>query len=106
MLPGVTEYVVPLPAETVCDDGVAARLKSITDSETAAECERLPLVPVTVIVDVFGGVEPEVVTVSVEVPEPVIVDGLKFALAPAGNPPALSETVPLKPLSAPTFTVY
>ena len=45
------------------------------------------------------------VTVIVELPEPVTEVGLKLALAPAGRPDALKVTVPLKPLSAPTFTV-
>ena len=49
---------------------------------------------------------PAVVTVSVEAPEPVTEVGLNEAVAPAGNPLAVRLTVPVKPLSALTFTVY
>jgi len=46
-----------------------------------------------------------VVTVIVELPEPVTEAGLKLAFAPDGRPDAVRLTIPLKPLSAPTFTV-
>ena len=42
------------------------------------------------------GVEPDVCTVSVDVPPPVIVAGLKLAVAPAGRPLAVRLTAPLK----------
>ena len=45
------------------------------------------------------------VTVIVELPEPVTEVGLKLAPAPDGRPDAVRLTIPLKPLSAPTFTV-
>jgi hypothetical protein len=41
-----------------------------------------------------------VVTVIVELPEPVTEAGLKLALAPDGRPDALKLTVPLKPFFA------
>jgi hypothetical protein len=52
-----------------------------------------------------AGVVLLVVTVMVEVPEPVTVVGLKLALAPAGNPPALKVTVPEKPPDGVIVTV-
>jgi hypothetical protein len=52
-----------------------------------------------------AAVDADVVTVIVELPEPAIEVGLKLAPAPDGRPDVLKVTVPLKPLSAPTFTV-
>jgi hypothetical protein len=61
---------------------------------------------VTTNVDVPPGVVLLVFTVSVEEPEVVTDVGLKVAVAPVGNPPTLSPTVPPNPFSAPTVTVY
>jgi hypothetical protein len=47
-----------------------------------------------------------VLTVMVDVPEPLIVLGLNDAVAPEGKPLTLSITVPLKPFTAATFAVY
>ena len=49
-----------------------------------------------------AGVEPVVVTVNVEVPDPVIDVGLKLAVTPLGEPMRFAEraTVPVKPLPA------
>jgi hypothetical protein len=69
----------------------------LTISDTVAVCDKLPLAPVIVIVLFPLGVVPAVATVSVEEPDPAIDAGLKLALAPAGNPPALSPTVPVNP---------
>jgi len=66
---------------------------------------RLPLVPVMVSVELPIGVLAAVVTVRVEVPDPVTVAGEKLALAPLGSPLALSVTVPLNPFCAPTVVV-
>ena len=53
------------------------------------------------------GVLPEVVIVRVDVPVlPVIVPGLKLAVAPAGNPVTVSATSPVNPLSAVLETEY
>src|ERR1700730_17782659 len=71
-----------------------------------AECVRLPLVPVTVNVEVPTGVVLPVVTVIVEVPLVVTVAGEKLALAALGIPLALRVTVPANPFSAPMVTVY
>jgi len=46
-----------------------------------------------------------VVTVIVELPEPLTEVGLKLALAPDGSPLALKLTVPLNPLNAVTVAV-
>jgi hypothetical protein len=100
--------VVEFPGVTVCDDGEAEIEKSAaaeTTREVVVECVRLPLVPVRVSVEVPAGVVPAVVTVSVEVPLPLIVAGEKLAVAPVGNPLALRVTVPVNPFSAPTVTV-
>ena len=45
------------------------------------------------------------VKVSVEVPLPVTLVGLKLALTPDGSVPVESETVPVKPFSAVIVTV-
>lgn len=45
------------------------------------------------------------VTVKVELPEPVTEMGLKLA-APVGSPVTLNVTVPVKPFNAVTVTVY
>jgi hypothetical protein len=52
------------------------------------------------------GVELEVDTLSVELPEPVTDVGLNVAVAPAGNPLAVKLTLPAKPFKAPALTVY
>src|ERR1041385_5908924 len=51
----------------------------------------VPLVRVSVSVKLPAGVDPAVVTVSVEEPAPLIEAGLKLAPAPAGNPLALDR---------------
>src|SRR6202790_5058198 len=76
----------------------------MTTKLVVAEWVRLPLVPVMVTVEVAVGVVPSVVTVSVEVPLPLMVAGEKLAVAPAGKPLALRVTVPANPFRAPTVT--
>jgi len=53
----------------------------LTVSVTAAECARLPLVPVRVNVNVPRAVPFAVLTVRVEEPEPVTDGGLKLPVA-------------------------
>ena len=53
----------------------------MTVSVTAAECVRLPLVPVRVNVNVPLAVDFAVLTVRVEEPEPVTDGGLKLPVA-------------------------
>ena len=99
------------PAVTVCEPGVAEIEKSgggggLTVKLTAAECVRLPLVPVIVNVKVPVEVVLEVVQVSVEVPEPPLIEvGLKLQVAPVGAPLTLKLTVPLKLLRDDTEAV-
>ena len=76
-----------------------------TTRDTVAACDKLPLVPVIVMVLEPFGVEPEVVTVSVDVPDPLIDVGLKLAVAFAGRPPALRPTAPLNPFCGVIVTV-
>jgi hypothetical protein len=56
-------------------------------------------------VDVPTGVLPVVITVNVEFPAPVTVAGEKLAVAPVGNPLALSVTTPPNPFNAPMLVV-
>ena len=72
----------------------------MTTSVTVVEFCRLPEVPVRVTVYMPAGVEEEVDMLTVEVPDPVTDVGLKLAVAPVGNPLALSATLPLNPSSA------
>ena len=66
----------------------------------------MPLVPVMVNGKLPVGVVLAVVTVIVDEPEVVTDGGLKLALAFAGNPLALSVTVPVNPPVGVTVTVY
>jgi hypothetical protein len=70
-------------------------------SVIVVEWVRLPLVPVTVTVNIPVAVWPPLpVKVRVEVPLPVRLAGLKLAVTPDGSAPVDSETVPLKPFNA------
>jgi hypothetical protein len=92
----------------VCELGEAEIEKScavVTTSETVTICVSDPLVPVIVRFELPPGVVAEVVTVSVELPLPVIEAGLNDAVAPVGKPLALKLTVPVKPFTAATDTV-
>jgi len=82
-------------------------VKSTTFNVTVVVCARVPFVPVMVSVELAAGVVPEVVTVSVDVPVlPVMLVGLKVAVAPAGNPATASDKFPVSPLTAVLVTVY
>ena len=62
---------------------------------------RLPFVPVIVRVYVPTGVVPEVVTVSVELPEPPEIDvGLNVPVVPEGKPLTVKATAPVNPFTA------
>src|SRR5580700_11210764 len=78
----------------------------VTTNVTVAVCVSEPLVPVIVKVGLPVGVLLVVVTVSVEVPDPLTDEGENDGVAPLGSPLALRLTAPLNPLIAPTFTVY
>jgi hypothetical protein len=71
--------------------------REFTLRTTLAGCDKLPLVPVIVSVWLPAGVEFAVVTVSVDVPEPLIEAGFKLAVVPGGNPLTASDTFPVKP---------
>jgi hypothetical protein len=69
----------------------------LTTRVTVVLWTRVPLVPVIVSTDDPVGVEVDVVTVMVELPDVVTEAGLKEAAAPEGRPLALKLTVPVKP---------
>jgi len=80
----------------------------LTTSVTVVECVKLglELVPVIVRVKAPVGVEADVETLSVEEPEPPLIEvGLKVPEAPLGNPVTLRFTALLKPLSGLTLAV-
>jgi hypothetical protein len=97
--------VVEPPTVTVWDEGATEIEKSVTTRLVVAEWASVPLVPVTVSVEVAAAAVPSVVTVSVEVPLPVIVVDEKLGEAPVGKPVALKVTVPVNPFKAPMVTV-
>src|SRR5215469_5152376 len=78
-----------------------ALLKPEDDEETfsvaVVECINAPLVAVIVKTELPVGVLPEVVTVSEEVPDELMLVGEKAAVAPEGNPLTPRETVPVNP---------
>jgi len=92
---------------TVCVDGLMLTVKALaTVSDTVVLLMAVPLVPAMVKVDVAAGVLAAVITVMIVVPDPpVMVAGLKLAVAPDGNPVTLGVTVPLKPFIAVVVTV-
>jgi hypothetical protein len=82
-------------------------VKSAIFNVTAVVCTTVPLTPWIVNVEVVGGVTPEVLIVNVDVPVlPVIVAGLKAAVAPAGRPVTVNATSPVSPFSAVLLTEY
>jgi hypothetical protein len=99
----ITEYDVDWPGDTVAEAGEAEIVKSdpgvaaFTVSGTASVCVIAPLVAVTVSDELPAGVEAPAVIVSVVVPLPVMLAGLKLAVAPAGSPVTDNATAPLNP---------
>jgi len=77
----------------------------VTFRVTLAVCVRLPLVPVTVNVELPAGVELLVCIVNVELPAPLTEVGANEAVAPLASPLALRLTPPLNPFTAATSTV-
>ncbi len=57
-------------------------------------------------VEVAAGVLDDVVTLIVEVPDPLIDEELNVAVAPDGNPLTVSSVVPLNPLRAVVVIEY
>ncbi len=78
---------------------------AVTESVTPALCVRVPLVPVITSGEEPPGVVLLVVTVSVELPDPVTVAGEKVPTAPEGRPVTLSVTELLKPPTGATVVV-
>ena len=66
-------------------------------------CDSVPLVPVTVRVEVAATVAVVVMTLKVEDPEAI---AEKPAVAPLGNPVAARVTVPVNPFFAVMVTAY
>ena len=93
------------PPTTVCVAGATANVKFTTFKVTAVLRVMAPLEPLIVSVEFAVGVLPEVVTVSVVVPEPVSEAGLNVAVVPSGSPVTVGVTVPLNPLTAERVTV-
>jgi len=109
-LSGAT-VIVESPGAFVCAvtvAGLADIVKSCTLKPTVAVCERPPMVPVTVTVTVPAAVN---VHDSVELPNPVTVDGVRvhavLSLVSATLPakPLIGETVILDEPAEPTSTV-
>jgi len=92
-----------VPEEKVTLVGLAAIVKSCTVTVTVAEWDSVPLVPVTVTVNVAAVVP---VQERVEVPEPpVILVGLRVHVRPAGVTADVRATVPVNPLIGATVIV-
>jgi hypothetical protein len=90
--------------------GVTVRVKSgavtLIVTLTLCDCPSVAVaVPVIVSVALPPGVFVDVVTVIVEVPDPVMEVGKKEADAPDGRPAAAKVTCPVKPYSTPTVRV-
>jgi hypothetical protein len=71
---------------------------AVTVIVTEAECERLPLVPLTVTVYVPGATVAPTLIVRVEVPEPPpILELLSVAVGPVGEIALARATLPVNP---------
>src|SRR5579859_4759308 len=102
MVAGVKRFMVEL---TTATDQSVPVVTGFTVRPAFAVCERLPLSPVTVSVELPVVVELSVVIFNVELPEPVTEAGLKLPLAPLGKPETLNTTFPLKLFCGVTETV-
>ena len=78
---------------------------AVTTNVTVAVCVVLPLVPVTVSVELPAATELLVVMVNVAEPGTFTELELNVAVTPSDAPLTLNTTVPLKPLIALTLTV-
>lgn len=100
--PMVTVVEPLAPRRTVMLAGESEMVKfgagaGLTVRLTVVECDKLPLAPVTVKVNVPVVVLVLVVIDKVLEPDPVTEVGLKLALAPLGNPLTLKPTAPANP---------
>jgi len=109
--PTLTVELPLLPVFTVSEVGLADTEKSggggtgFTCTGTVSGWLRVPLVPVMVTVYEPTAVELVVVTFKVAEPGAFTELELNVAVTPAGATLTLSATLPLKPLSTPTFNV-
>jgi hypothetical protein len=104
----VTVYVAVPPEMMEVVEGATLRVKSgaVTLSVTLALCANSSvLVPVIASSELPPGVFVPVVTVMVELPDPIMELGKKEADAPEGRPLADKVTWPVNPYRAPTVTV-
>ena len=99
--PATSELAIGVPWPT----NLMPMMLFVTVRVILVVCVKLPLVPVMVSVEVASGVVALVVTVNVELPDPVTVAGEKLHVAPLGSPLALSVTTPLNPFNAPIVVV-
>jgi hypothetical protein len=115
MLAAVMVDVPEEPATTLRVVALDARVKSDdceTDSVRETECERLPLLPVTMIVYEPGVVDPDVVIDRVDAAEPPedkvrleLLNETTGGLLVAGEIPSVNVTVPVKPFRLVTVMV-
>jgi hypothetical protein len=103
--PATSELPIVLPNPTKLMLMTLMDELEITLSVALAACVKDPLAAVTVRVKLPVGVAATVVTMSVELPEPLMLVGEKEAEAPEGSPVTARPTVPEKPFSAATLTV-
>lgn len=87
--------VAPTTAEMLA--GLPVTVKSVMEKVTAAEWEKLPLLPVTVTVYVPG--DPEQDRVAVWDEPSVMLGGVRLQVSPAGETAEVRLTVPVKPLT-------
>lgn len=80
-------------------------MPGVTVNVAGMLCDKLPLVPTMLNEYVLAATELATAIDSVEDPEPLTGLGLKFVLAPLGNPVVLKVTLPLKPLIGLTMTL-
>ena len=77
-----------------------------TLSIAVVECVRAPLVPIIVTVELPAELPAAVLRVSVEVPDPPVMDaGEKEPESPEGIPLAAKFTFPVKPFNGETVTL-
>ena len=81
---------------------MAATDGELTTKDTVALCDSVPEVPVTVKTDVPVVEALAVVTLRVDVPEPVMEVGVSVAVVPVGSPVTARLTVPVNPFWAAT----
>jgi hypothetical protein len=92
----------PIPTKSML---MSDAFDDVTEAEAVALWVRVPLEPATANVVEPGGVDGEVVSVSVDVPVVVTKAGENDADAPSGSPEAERSTWPVKPFTGAMVTV-